>query len=301
MISETKKKIVAVTGMTGVIGSILSEELSSEYFLVDLYHKAKHGKKKFVKKHIFIDLSKKRNILKALEEASPDVVVHMAAITHIDACEVDRKNGKSGIVWKVNVEGTKIVSEFCAKNKIPLIFLSTECVFDGRKEFFEENDKKKPINWYGVTKNEAEEIIFNSGAKFAVIRSVVAYHHNDKAKTIYGKILKGLKSGSKLFMVDDQLFTPTYTYDIVKAVHKVIDKNLRGVFHVAPQKNLSPYSFALLIAKKNKILSKNVIKTKLVNFYGQDKASLRLKNSSLLAKKSIKELKFRARIPDKVI
>ncbi len=294
-------KRIAVTGLSGVIGKILSEALVSEYSVIDLFHSAKHTRNKRIKKHIFLDLSKKRNICKALDEARPDVIVHMAAITHIDVCEADKKRGKNGPVWKTNVEGTKVVAKYSASNNIPLVFLSTECVFDGRSEFFAEDAKKSPINWYGVTKNEAEEEIFASGAKFTIIRSVVAYHKEDDSMTIYGKILKGLRRNSKIFMVDDQLFTPTYTYDIVKAIHKVINKNIRGVIHVAPSKNISPYNFALLIASRNKFVHSMVVKTKLIKLYGVEKAALRLKNSSLHTEQSAKKLGFKAKHPEKAI
>lgn len=296
-----KRRKVAVTGLTGVIGGILSKELSTKNQIIDLFHKTKHTNDPNVKKHIFLDLSKSKNISDSLLTATPDIVVHMAAITHIDLCETDKKNGKEGLVWKVNVGGTRAVAKFCAKNNIPLVFLSTECVFDGKEEYFSEDAKKNPINWYGATKSEAEDVIFASGAPFAVIRSVVAYHRKDESKTIYGKMLHELESKASIIAVNDQLFTPTYTYDIVKAIDRVIDENLRGVYHVAPSKSLSPYSFALLVAAKNKFSEKLVARTTLKKFYGAEKAVLRLKNSSLLSEKSGKILKFKAKLPEKAI
>jgi dTDP-4-dehydrorhamnose reductase len=139
-----KKKRIAITGLNGVIGKKLADALTSDSFVIDLYHNTSSKNK--ANKRIFLDLSKKRNIAKALDEAMPDIIVHMAAITHIDGCEDDRKKGKEGIVWKVNVEGTNEIARFASKNNVPIIFLSTECVFDGKKEYFAENDKKKPIN-----------------------------------------------------------------------------------------------------------------------------------------------------------
>ncbi len=294
-----KKRRIAVTGLNGVIGKKLAEALTSDNFIIDLYHNVISKNK--ANKHVFLDLSKRRNIAKALEAANPDIIVHMAAITHIDGCEDDRKNGESGIVWKVNVGGTREIARFAFRNHIPIVFLSTECVFDGKKEYFAEGDKKRPISWYGLTKSAAEDAIFESGASFTVIRSVVAYHKEDNEKTIYGKILNGLKANGKVFMVDDQLFTPTYTKDIVRAINKVIDKNLKGILHVAPVKNISPYAFAKLIAARHKFGELVVENTKLRKLYGHEKASLRLKNSSLLTEHSRKILKFKAKSPEKVI
>lgn len=285
-------KKVAITGLNGVIGRILCEEITSKMQIIDLYHKQKYSGSAKIKKHVRLDLLKTDSIISILEPVKPDIVIHMAAITHIDVCETDKKNGKNGNVWKINVDGSHEIAKFCANNKIPLIFLSTECVFDGKQKYFSENSKKNPINWYGFTKSEAENAILSSGAPVTIIRSVVAYHKNDNNKTIYGKILKELKSNKEIYAVDDQLFTPTYTHDIVYAIEQVIEKNLRGIYHVASKKSLSPYKFALMVAEKNNYPKILVKKTTLKSYYDSEKAALRLPNSSLSGIKTNKTLHF---------
>jgi dTDP-4-dehydrorhamnose reductase len=292
---------IAVTGLSGVIGQILAEEISLDTEIIDLYHQVKYAGSAKITKHVHLDLLNQSKIASTLDQVKPDIVIHMAAITHIDRCEMDKVNGIDGIVWKVNVEGTREIAKFCAQDKVPLVYLSTECIFDGVKKYFSENSKRNPINWYGFTKNEAEKLLIVSNVPVAIVRAVVAYHENDNNRTIYGKILEQLKSQKTIEAVDDQLFTPTYTYDIVYAILQIVKHKLVGTYHIAPQKALSPYEFAVLIAKKNNYSSSKIKKTTLTKYYDKEKAGLRLRHACLLGKETNKILKFVPKNPEEVL
>lgn len=283
---------IAITGLNGVIGQILAQELSPQDQIFDLYHKKKFIGTNLKIKHIKFNLLDKTQVRDVLDKINPDVIIHLAAVTHIDKCEKDKKNGEHGIVWRTNVVGTQLIAEYCAENGAHMIFLSTECVFDGKKRFFDEKSKKNPINWYGLTKDEAEEAVTISKAKAAILRSVVTYNHNDNGKTIFGKILKDLKSGKTIGAVGDQNITPTNTFDIVKAIMIISKKRLSGIYHVAPRKSITPYEMAKLIAKKYNYPTSRIKKNTLISFYGKERASLRLKNASLSGRKSEKKLNF---------
>ena len=291
---------IAVTGLSGVIGNVFISEIPSNFEIIDLYNKSKSVSPK-IKKHVYFNLFDKTNIVKKLEKIKPDVVLHMAAITHIDKCEKDKKNGKNGKVWRINVDATEEIAKYCKKNEILIVFLSTECVFDGKKRFYIESSKKKPINWYGYTKDKAEQMLLKSKAPVAIIRSVVAYHKEENNKTIYGKILNDLKSQKYISAVTDQLFTPTYTYDIVKAINNVIENKMLGIYHIAPKKSLSPYDFALLVADKNKYSRSHVKKTTLKSYYDSKRAALRLRYACLSGQRSSKILKFTPVNPERAI
>jgi len=294
-------KTVAITGLNGVIGQILGQDITSKIEVVDLFNKIKYSGSKKIKKHTHFNLLDKNRISSVLKRVNPDIVIHMAAITHIDACEKDRKNGENGIVWKTNVEGTYEIAKFCAKYKRHLILLSTECVFDGKQKTFSENSQKSPLSWYGITKSEAEDLALKSGAPVAIIRSVVAYHENDGGKTIYGKILNELQVKKHIFSVTDQLFTPTHTHDIAKAINRIVERKLLGIYHVVPKKSLSPYEFALLIAKKNNFPRSRIEKTTLKKFYDEKRASLRLRYACLSGNETSKILNFIPKNPEEVL
>jgi dTDP-4-dehydrorhamnose reductase len=294
-------KRVAITGLSGVIGQILSEEISPKVEAIDLFNKTKYTNSKKIKRHMHFNLLDKNRISLVLRRVKPDIVIHMAAITHIDACEKDRKNGRNGVVWRTNVEGTYEIAKFCAKYKKHLILLSTECVFDGKQRRFSENSQKNPLSWYGITKSEAEDLALASGAPVTIIRSVVAYHEKDRGKTIYGKILKELRAKKRISSVTDQLLTPTYTHDIVKAINGIVERKLLGIYHVIPKKSLSPYEFALLIAKKDHFPRSHIQKTTLKKYYGEKRASLRLHYACLSGNETNKILNFIPKNPEDIL
>lgn len=283
-------KNVAITGLNGVIGNILAKELE-DVNISSLYNNKKSTGKNIKNKKL--DLLNTNLINKTLYSVEPDIIIHLAAQTHIDKCESDKKNSKNGIVWKINVNATKEIALFAAENKIPLIYLSTECVFDGGKEAYSEKDRKHPKSWYGITKSEAEDLILNIGGKSSIIRSVVAYHKRDRRKTIHGKLLNQLNTCEVVNVVSDQKFTPTYTYDIIKVIKKILDNDLEGIFHVAPELISTPYDLARLIAIRNNYKNSKVKRTTMKKLLGEERASLRLKNAVLNSKSTIKTLGFK--------
>jgi dTDP-4-dehydrorhamnose reductase len=294
-------KKIAVTGLSGAIGQVLAREWANQDQFFDLYHDRKYEGNELKVKHIKFDLLNLDRARKVLNKVNPDVVIHMAAITHIDRCESDRKNDRNGKVWKTNVEGTDMIAKYCAEKNVHMIFLSTECVFDGKKKFFSESSRVHPVNWYGVTKSEAEKAILFSKARGAIIRAVVAYHKNDSGKTIYGKILKDLKTKDRVEIVSDQSFTPTHTDDIIRAIKIIMEQELKGIYHVAPVKSLSPYKLAYLIAKTNNIPVNILKKVKLSSYYDPERARLRLSNASLRGEKTNRILKFVPKSPEEVL
>lgn len=293
------KKRMVVTGLSGAIGKVLLDEKPKNIEIFELFHKRRRLKDN--NKCFPLNLINRKSISSALMNISPDVIVHLAAVTHIDVCEKDKANGKRGKVWQINVNATKEIARFAYENKISLIFLSTECVFNGNKKYFHEGDKKNPINWYGVSKSAAEDEVLASGAKAAIIRSVAAYSKQDRLNTLYGLIKSKLNENKKLRVVADQLFTPTDSRDIVKAIYKIYEKKLTGVFHVAPNPSISPYDFAQVVAKKEGYSKNLILKTTLIKYFGIKSASLRLKNSSLYSKKSSLLLGFKPKNAKKAV
>lgn len=272
-------KKLAITGLSGVIGMRLFQNLLPNLKIYDLYHTHKVSSKNVIHKHI--DLLNQKSIFNCLEEVTPETIIHMAAITHIDRCELDRKHGQDGYVWKVNVGASDIISRYCKENKAKLIFLSTECVFDGEEKSYDEKSTKHPKNWYGKSKSEAENIIKTNCPDAAIIRAVIAYHEHDQERTLFGKLLKLLKSGKNFGAVTNQLITPTYTDDIVMAINLLLQKPQSGIFHISPEIKTTIYDFALKIACQLGFNESLVVGKTLEEYFGKEKAGLRLKNACL--------------------
>lgn len=280
-------KSLAITGLSGVIGTALLSDpsLIPGYHMYDLYHQHRYRGNPVIKKHVALNLLQTNQIARVLESVKPDRILHMAAITHIDACEIDKKNGKNGIVWKTNVDGTREIAAFCKKHHVPITYISTECVFDGKQEFYDEDSQKNPLNWYGRTKSEAEDIILSSNSRATVIRAVMVYHKQDNGKTLFGKIHSGLKNSLAIQAVSDQFITPTYTYDVTQTIRHVLSHEAVGVYHVSSNQATTPFEFAELIATTHGYSPSYVQNVSLETFYGRQRAALRLRHACLRSKK----------------
>lgn len=275
-------KTLAITGLSGVIGAALLRHVKTlDYQVYDLYHNRPYAGNYPVKKHIPFDLLQKNGVTRVLESEMPDKIIHMAAVTHIEACESDKQNGKNGVVWKTNVEGTRAVAEFAQKNNTPVIFLSTECVFDGKNEFYDESSIKNPINWYGRTKSEAEDILLSTCSRATIIRAAIAYHKHDGKKTLFGKMQHNLRNNLKIHAVSDQFITPTYTYDLTRIIHEFIKNGATGIHHVSCNQSVTPFEFAHMIANSYGYTPSLIQKVTLDEFYGRQQAALRPRHACL--------------------
>ncbi len=281
---------LVVTGLSGTIGKRLVNKLPSSVKVWHLYHSHRLRHRKVRHREIQVDLTDAHAVLSALEYIQPDAILHMAAITHIDRCEADKKNKKNGIVWKTNVEATTNLVKYSKSHDVYFTFLSTECVFDGTKKKYRESDAPHPINWYGTTKAAAESLV-KSLDSYAIVRSVVAFHDERSGETLYGSFLKTLQAGSPIIAVNDHYFSPTHTDDIVDALIAVITSNRRGVFHVCSPELLTPYEFAQTLARHHGYDPTHVVKgASMATVLGKKRASLRLHYASLHSLKSSKVL-----------
>ncbi|PIY79899.1 MAG: hypothetical protein COY81_00205 [Candidatus Pacebacteria bacterium CG_4_10_14_0_8_um_filter_43_12] len=276
-------KTIAMTGLSGVVGQQLfsaNTKLFSDYTLIDLYHHKRsiHSKLAACK----LDLLETEQIFTTLSKLRPDIVIHLAAATHLDRCQGDKLLGKAGDVWKLNVDATRAICRYCQEYGKKLIFLSSECVFDGHQTSYQELDPPTPKSWYGVTKAVAEALLIPNPADISIVRGVVAYDiHGENTQTIFGRFKKLLQNNQPIKAVSDQLFTPTYIPDLWKTIDLIIQTEMKGIFHVAQRKPMTPYDFAVAIVTYFNWDVNLVKKTTLAELFGKTRAELRLKNACL--------------------
>lgn len=282
---------ILVTGLHGFIGSRLVDMVNNKFAIWDAKH---HGVKldsKKINKVIKVDLTDRKEVFSAISKFSGSVVVHLAAKTHIDLCEIDRPLGKQGMAWKVNVVGTKNIAQACKKFDKFLLFLSTECVFDGQNRFYNEKDRQNPINWYGVVKQAAEEEVIKSGCQHCILRSVLAYGHPKRERQdLFRLFTDKLFLGKKIKAVYDQKISFTFIDDLIRVILKLAERKIEGFYHYAGGKALSPFEFACLLKEKLNIKKGKIVPVSSVDFFGEEKSRLRLKYASLSSKKLEKRL-----------
>lgn len=201
-----------------------------------------------------LDKCDRTRTLEAIEKVKPDVVIDTAAQHNVDYCETHKEEA-----WKVNVEGTKNVVDGCRQVGAKMVFLSTDYVFDGTKECYSEQDKPNPINYYGKTKLEAENLLKNAGIPIVVARTSVIYGWNPSEiaglKSSSGKsvnfviwALGKLKAKEEIRAVTDQYSSPTLADNLAEILLTMASSNKQGVYHTAGRSCLNRYDFTLKIA-----------------------------------------------------
>ncbi|MEM0203281.1 MAG: dTDP-4-dehydrorhamnose reductase [Archaeoglobaceae archaeon] len=229
-----------ITGASGLLGSKIAEiALKKGYKVISGYltHEPSYG---FAVK---LDVRNENSLRKILENYKPEVVVHTAALTDVDKCEIEKE-----LAWSVNVEGTKNVARLC--KKAFLIYVSTDYVFEGEKGMYREEDEANPINYYGITKLEGEKIVKELG-DFCIARTSVIYG----ARKASGKVnfalwvMEKLRRGEEIKVLKDHWNSPTLNTNLAEMILEIAERRLEGVYHLAGATRISRYEFANLIAE----------------------------------------------------
>ena len=230
-----------ITGASGLYGSKLAQLALSKNFEVyssDIQCLSVYGN--FVK----LDISGKEQVEEAFKSIKPDVVVHAATLTDVDKCELNQE-----LAWKVNVEGTKNIAEAAKSTGSFLIYISTDYVFSGETGCYKETDKPDPINYYGLTKLKAEEIV-QTQAEYFIARPSVIYGSTPAAGKVNFALwlIETLRKGERVKIVTDQWNTPTLNTNLAEMTLEVIERRLTGIYHLCGATRISRLEFAEQIA-----------------------------------------------------
>jgi len=232
------KKIIG-TGLSGLVGSRIVELLKDKFEFVDF--SLDSG----------VDLLNKDSLTAAFEKnLDADIVLHMAAFTDTNAAWL-QKDDKTGICYRLNVDGTQNIIDLCQKHNKYLIYISTDFVFDGTKTTpYTEEDQPNPIEWYGETKYLGEKLIIDQKVNAAIVRITYPYRANFEAKPdIVKKVLTKLKNGEVVKMFSDQTCTYTFIDDIAYGLEYFFNQKTNGTFHLVGSSSHSPYEMSKLVAK----------------------------------------------------
>lgn len=227
---------VLVTGAKGQLGSDVVNELNSrkyETIGVDIEE---------------MDITDPESVNKVVVKANPDVVIHCAAWTAVDAAE-DRDN--ISIVRSVNVEGTKNIANVCKKLDCKMIYISTDYVFSGRGTDPWKPDCRNyaPLNVYGQTKLEVELAVADALDKYFIVR--IAWVFGVNGSNFIKTMLNIGKKYDTVRVVNDQIGTPTYTYDLARLIADMAESENYGYYHATNEGGyISWYDFACEIFKQ---------------------------------------------------
>jgi dTDP-4-dehydrorhamnose reductase len=220
---------ILVTGAGGQLGHDLVDVFSAE----DVYPFDHHA----------LDIADQQAVEASVARVRPDWIVNAAAYNSVDAAEDNRE-----LAFAVNAAGAGYLAQAARQGGASILHISTDYVFDGRKgSAYVEDDQPNPLSVYGNSKHAGERRVMDSGAPACVIRTAWLYgrHGSNFVKAM----LTAAGKGGPLKVVRDQVGSPTSTADLAQAIHEIVRRPARGLFHVANAGACSRFDFAEAILR----------------------------------------------------
>ena len=223
---------ILVTGVKGQLGHDVMNEL------------AKRGHTGIGVDVEEMDITDAKKVNEVIRASEVEAVIHCAAYTAVDAAE-----DQVELCRKINAEGTENIAKVCKELDIKMMYISTDYVFDGEGiRPWEPDDERHPLNDYGLTKYEGELAVEKYLDKFFTIR--IAWVFGVNGKNFIKTMLKLSETHDELNVVDDQIGSPTYTYDLAVLLVDMIETEKYGRYHATNEGLCSWYEFACEIFRQ---------------------------------------------------
>lgn len=221
---------VLITGANGQLGQALSHQLGAKHELIGLSRNQ-------------LDVTNKEEVQKMITTIVPDIIIHAAAFTAVDACE------KQPIPsYTINAFGSSNIATIAKQLKARFIYISTDYVFDGSKHgAYEETDTPNPLSVYGRSKWLGEKLVQEIDPDCTIIRTSWLYGHN--GQNFVKTILQLAKKQKEIKVVDDQVGSPTYAVDLASFIETLLTKKT-GLYHFSNTGSCSWYDFAKVILEE---------------------------------------------------
>jgi dTDP-4-dehydrorhamnose reductase len=192
-----------------------------------------------------LDVTDAAQVQQVLTQQQPTHVIHAAAMTQVDECEL-----KQADCWRQNVTAVEHLAATCAELNVHLTHLSTDFIFNGTEALLSEEAEPDPISHYGASKLAAEQVVQRTaGLRWAIARTVLVYG----TTLIAGRsnlvlwVNESLRKGQKIKVVDDQWRTPTLAEDLAQGCWLLAQQSAQGIYHLSGRELLTPYQMALQV------------------------------------------------------
>ena len=271
---------VFVTGVCGQLGYDVMAELKRRnynYVGCDLTDKQ-------LDNYIRLDITKKTDVMEAINRINPDAVIHCAAWTAVDAAEEPKNRDK---VFGINAVATRNIALACKKIDCKMIYISTDYVFNGQGTEPRKADSNdfEPLNIYGKSKLEGEFAVKDILKKFFIVR--IAWVFGKNGNNFIKTMINVGKKNNVVRVVNDQIGTPTYTVDLARLLVDMVETEKYGYYHVTNEGGyISWYDFCVEIYRQYRLSTK--VTAVSTEEYGVSKANRPL-NSRLDKSKLIKK------------
>ena len=245
-----------VTGSAGLVGSQIVKDLVQQNHHV---YSCYHDEKPTNGIPLHLDLTDHNKIIQTLQETKPDRIIHLAAMTNVDLCEINKE-----LATILNVKATEIIARQAAKQQIFFVYVSTDYIFDGIQGMRKENDATNPLGFYGKSKLEGETVLNKIASRWCITRTSTPFGLHPKKKSFPLWIKENLELKKEIPVLVDQFTSPTYTPNLSKMLLEITTRKITGVINLAGATRISRYELAKLICDKLS-LDKTLLKPTKIN------------------------------------
>lgn len=245
-------KKILITGANGLLGQKLVDLLTKQPTIELIATARGDNRLPFSEGYTYrsMDITDRQQVLDVITEEQPDVVIHGAAMTDVDKCEIQKD-----ACWSQNVYAVEYIVEACRKVNAFLVHVSTDFIFDGADGPYAETAEANPISFYGWSKQAGESVVKHadrSGApvRWAIARTVLVYGiaHDMSRSNIILWVKKSLEDGKTIKVVTDQWRSPTLAEDLAMGCYLIADQEAEGIFNISGKEVLTPYEMAIKTA-----------------------------------------------------
>jgi dTDP-4-dehydrorhamnose reductase len=237
------KENILITGGSGLLALNWAATMRENFNITLGLHDRKVNLKDT--KSILLDLDSKEVLTKLFDELQPQLVIHAAGLTNVEACEANPTLAKY-----INVALTKNLVKACANLNIPMVYISTDHLFSGNESLIDEDFPVSPMNVYAKTKVEAEAYVQHTYPEALIIRTNFYAWGTSYRHSFSDMVINNLRAGKKISLFKDIYFTPILVEPLVYIVHELVHKKAKGIFNVVGDDRISKYDFGLMIARE---------------------------------------------------
>ncbi|MEO0558425.1 MAG: SDR family oxidoreductase [Bacteroidota bacterium] len=240
---------ILITGANGLVGQALVRCLTA-WPGADVLATGRQPEARvstFSGGYVPLDVLDAEAIERVMQDFSPSVVVHAAAISQVEACETDKE-----ACWALNVDATATLASACYRHGSGMVLLSSDFVFDGRSGPYAEDDRPFPLNAYGRSKLAAENALRLSRlTDWAVARTTLVFDiaEGDTRLNLVTWLLRELAAGNSVRVARDQTRTATYAPDLADGIARLIRHQRAGTYHLAGRESLTILDIATTVAE----------------------------------------------------
>ncbi|GAA4005882.1 dTDP-4-dehydrorhamnose reductase [Hymenobacter fastidiosus] len=241
-------KRVLITGSNGLLGqklvALLHQQAEVEIIATS------RGSNKLATlfpavRFVSLDVTDLQQVQQVLQAEQPTHLIHTAAMTNVDECELNQ-----AACWLQNVTAVENLVAGCAQLAVHLLHVSTDFIFSGEQGPLTEDAAPAPVNFYGQSKLAAEQVVRAGSAQWSIVRTVLVYGtaHEYGRSNIVLWVRDSLRAGKQIQVVDDQFRTPTLAEDLAQGCWLVVKHNAPGIFNISSRELLTPFQMAIQVA-----------------------------------------------------